>query len=293
MSIFTQSGTHLVADVNGYYAAPTSSGGRFTPLAPARLLDSRRTSKLVAGGTVDVQVTGAGGVPSSGVSSVVVNITITEPDGPGFVTGYASGAEQPTTSSVNNDRAGQTIGNLAILPLGSGGKLTLYTYAATNVIVDVAGWFSDGTGVGADKGLYVPLTPTRVLDTRDAPNTKVAPGGSIDLPLAGVAGVPAAGAAGVLMNLTMVDATGPGFVTAYPTGSIRQEVSSVYADPRGETIPSLVAAQLGDGGKVAMFSNAGTHLVADLAGWYIASSTVLGKLRSFGRTAFPEKGALG
>jgi len=204
------------------------------------------------------------------VAGVVVNITVTEPDGAGFVTGYATGAARPPTSSVNNDRPGQTIGNLAILPVGTGGKISLYTFAGTHVIVDVAGWFSDGSGVGTLTGLYVPLTPSRVLDTREAPNVKLAAGGSIDLPIAGAGGVPSTGAAGVLMNLTMVEATNPGFVTAYPTGSTRQEVSSVYADLRGETIPSLVAAQLGTGGRVTLFSNAGTHLVADLAGWYIA-----------------------
>ena len=72
------------------------------------------------------------------------------------------------------------------------------------------------------------------------------------------------------MNVTMVDVTAPGFLTVFPAGSPRQEVSSVYADQPNLTIPSLVSARLGTGGAVSIFSNAGTHVVVDLAGWYTA-----------------------
>ena len=51
--------------------------------------------------------------------------------------------------------------------LGTGGKVTIYNNAgSTDVIVDVGGWFTDASVAGT-AGAYTPLTPARILDTRD------------------------------------------------------------------------------------------------------------------------------
>src|SRR5262249_46297693 len=68
----------------------TPAGG-FVPLAPARVLDTRNgtgapTGAVAAGGVVDLAITGHGGVPGSGVSAVVLNVTVTEPRADGYVT---------------------------------------------------------------------------------------------------------------------------------------------------------------------------------------------------------------
>ncbi len=115
----------------------------------------------------------------------------------------------------------------------------------------------------------MPVIPARALDTRVAPATALAAGGTLDLTVAGVGGLPAAGVAAATMNVTAVDVVAPGFVTAYATGAARAEVASLYADTAGMIIPNLVTSQLA-AGKVTLFSNAGTHLVVDLAGWFTA-----------------------
>ena len=62
---------HLIADVAGYYLAGTPTvPGAFVSLDPARLLDTRvgngaPKAAVAANGTVDLQVTGRGGVPES------------------------------------------------------------------------------------------------------------------------------------------------------------------------------------------------------------------------------------
>ena len=268
VSIYTQSGTHLVADIFGYYAPPTSTAGRFTALEPARLLDTRPAARLAPGGTVDVMAAGKGGVPATGVSAVVVNVTATEASGAGFVTGYAAGTTRPTTANLNVERVDQTIGNLAILPVDATGAFTLFSQSGTHLVVDVVGWFGDMTAKGGPGGLFVPVSPNRLLDTREAPNSKLGRDSSVDLQIGGAGGVPATGASSAVVNLTAVEVTAPGFVTVYPAGIARPLASSLYGDTAGQIIPSLAYATLGSTGKVTIYSNMGTHVVVDLAGYY-------------------------
>ena len=97
---------------------------------------------MVSGGsTIAVKVTGTAGVPSSGVASVVVNLTVTEPWAAGYITGYAKGSQRPPTSNVNFD-AKQTTSTLAVLPVGTDGRIALYNGApgATQLVADIAGY---------------------------------------------------------------------------------------------------------------------------------------------------------
>ena len=80
------SGTvELIADVSGYFSGGgTAANGAFTPVAPTRLLDTRNgtgapQAPVAAEGTVALSVAGAGGVPATGVSAVVLNVTVTQP----------------------------------------------------------------------------------------------------------------------------------------------------------------------------------------------------------------------
>jgi hypothetical protein len=268
VSIFTQSGTHLVADVFGFYAPTANASGRFTALVPARLLDTRTTAKVAAGDEVDIQATGRGGVPTSGVSSVVVNITATEATAAGYITGYASGTTRPATANLNVERAGQTIGNLAILPVSPSGSITLFSQSGTHLTVDVAGYFGQADPASPTAGLFVATSPTRLLDTRSLPRTKLAAGDTIDLGITGFAGVPSAGVGAAVVNIAAVEVTAPGFVTTFPAGGIRPLASSLYGDTAGQIIPSLAYATVGVAGQVSIYANAGSHLVVDLAGYY-------------------------
>jgi hypothetical protein len=275
VNIFVQSRAHLIVDVFGYYSPPISKAGRFTPLPPARLFDSRDAgnTKLPAFGYANVQVTGRFGVPLQGVSAVIVNLTATEADEPGFVQVYASGTPQPATSNLNIERAGGTVSNLAVVPVGADGQIVLFSQKGAHLVVDVAGWYSDQFGRGGYSGLFVPVNPARLLDTRDgtgAPPKPVPAQGTIDVDVAGRAGVPEDGVAGVVANLTAVDTAAPGFVTMFPAGTPLALVSSLNVDVVGQIVPNLVASPISSGGKVSIFHQTGGHLVADVAGWFIA-----------------------
>jgi hypothetical protein len=87
-------------------------------------------------------VTGQGGVPVSGVKSVVLNVTVTEPTAPSWLTAWPAGRPRPLASNLNYVAA-QTVANLIVVDVGTDGKVNLYNSAGTtHVVADVAGWFT-------------------------------------------------------------------------------------------------------------------------------------------------------
>lgn len=121
---------------------------------------------MTADSKIDLVVASRDGFPATGVSAVVLNVTAAEALGVGYVTVWPAGVARPTASSLNVTFAGQNIANLVIVPLGVGGSVSLYTQGGTHLVADVAGWFGDSTQPANFSGLFEPLTPARVLDTR-------------------------------------------------------------------------------------------------------------------------------
>ena len=93
--------------------------------------------------------------------------------------------------------------------------------------------------------------------------------------MAGTRGIPA-DATAVVLNVTAVEPTASGYVTAYPSGTGRPTASNLNFVP-GQTRPNLVLVKVGTGGRVRLFNSSGTtHLVADATGYFRAQSTMLG-----------------
>jgi hypothetical protein len=98
----------------------------------------------------------------------------------------------------------------------------------------------------------------------------VGAGSTLELQVAGVAGVPS-NADAVVLNMTVVNAQAPGFATVYPCGQPRPEASNLnYV--AGQTIPNLVIAKPGVGGKVCIYSYATIDVLADVSGFFPAGS---------------------
>ena len=133
--------TDAIADIAGYFTAGTA-GGKYHAVGPARLLDTRSglgenssTGKAIAAnGTLTLPL------PSS-YTAIVANLTVTSPGSNGYVSAYAAGGTKPLVSNVNF-RTNQTIPNLAIVPSKSG--VTAYNNGTgtTQLILDMAGYFS-------------------------------------------------------------------------------------------------------------------------------------------------------
>jgi N-acetylneuraminic acid mutarotase len=126
-----------------------TEAGAFQALSPARVLDTRTgngaTGPVGAGGSVAVQLTGRGGIPSSGVSAVAINLTATAPTAAGYLTAFPDGTTRPTASTLNYARS-QTIANMVTIPVGSNGAIRLYNGSAGTVhyVGDIAGYYLSG-----------------------------------------------------------------------------------------------------------------------------------------------------
>jgi hypothetical protein len=272
VTMFTSGGTHLVADLAGYYVpASASSDGRLQTSTPQRILDTREglgalQAKLPAGGTVDVQVTGRGPVPADGVSAVVLNVTADQASADGFVTVWPSGTAMPTVSNLNLI-AGETRANLVVVPIGSDGKVSLFTMGGADLIADVAGWFTDSTAAVGSAGLFVPVTPVRMLDTRQEPTAPTSPVSSLTRLIGSTAVVPPNAAVAVAASLTVTESGGAGYVTAWPAGTSRPLVSNLNTVRAGQTVPNAAIVPLGLDA-VSVYTQAGAHLIIDITGWY-------------------------
>lgn len=119
-------------------------------LTPERIMDTRSGLGIAAGSVppgapASLTVTGVGGVPAAVVTAVALNVTVTNTTSPSFLTVFPAGQAQPTASNVNWDRAGVTAANSVVVKVGDGGRVEFANaFGATDVIVDVAGWFAEG-----------------------------------------------------------------------------------------------------------------------------------------------------
>ena len=275
-----QGTTDLVADVAGYYIGGTATvNGAFVAITPQRLLDTRATVRLDPYSAIPLRVAGAGGVPSTGVGSVFVNATVTDPTAAGFLTLYPFGATSPPTSNVNF-RAGQTVPNLASVKLGSGHLMVANSSPKPiHVIIDVFGYVlanDQATQVGS----FVPLTPTRTYDSRQTDQGIYTPS---EPPVGFVfpKGVQAA-----VLNVTVTNPTAPGYLVVYPAAPSPLDPShTICQSPppasnlnydAGEAVANLVTTATGGPGNVACVrpeSGGNTHFILDLAGVYVNPAT--------------------
>jgi hypothetical protein len=262
-----------------------AAGSGFVPLAtPKRVLDTRPGNPTADGAfagtglrpltsTLALSVAGRVGVPSD-ATAVVLNVTVTEATGAGFITAYPCGAAQPTASSLNY-ATGQTVANMVIAKIGVGGQVCLFNTNPTQLVVDVTGYFP---GVDALTALSA---PARLLDTRPGLTTidgqyagaGIRPTGSVQvLQVAGRAGIPS-GVASVVLNVTVDAPQLSGFITVYPCGAALPTASNLnYV--AGQTVPNAVISKLSAAGTVCLFASAATHLIVDITG-YFAATTVL------------------
>ena len=301
VSVVANVGTDLAIDLEGYVTPGGSSGaGLYNPLpGPARICDTRAGnpsgltggdaqcdgtsedgSRLAAGTPLDVTVDGHGGVPASGVSAVVLNVTVTAPAAHGYLTAYPQGTAAPTASNLNF-AAGETVPNRVIVPVSVTGQVSFVANQATDVLVDVSGWFSTAGGSGDS---FVPASaPVRICDTRPGdpsglfgPEAQcdgaagvgepVGAGSTLTVHVAGLAGVPA-DAKAVVVNVTAVQPSTKTYLTVFPSGT-PPLVSDLNPSP-GTVEPNLVVATVSAGGTFTVFNFAGSvNVVVDVAGWY-------------------------
>lgn len=293
------SGTvNVVVDLEGYFDptnATTTNAGHYNAMAPARIADTRcaatpsppicaaenlpgpSSPKLAPGGTLDVSPFGVD-TSTLGISAVVVQLTATDTTADGFLTAFpGEQTTPPNTSNVNFTR-GQTTSTRAIVKLDpTHGDFKVFNpLGSTNVVVDLVGFFTDGTsGSATDGSLYTPIVPTRLTDTRTDAGA-LGPNTSTTFPVAGMNGIPAqtsTGPSAAVLNVTEASATAPGFLAVTPDTQSPPPTTSDVNFSTNEIRANTDVAELGSpDGTVSLYNSAGTTQVAiDAFGYFTAA----------------------
>jgi hypothetical protein len=172
------------------------------------------------------------------------------------------------SSKLNSIVATRVAFFVILVAAGVGGSMPFGSVGAQTPQADIS--HAAASTVAAT---YAPLTPTRIADTRagsiypDSGKTLTA-AGSLNVQVAGTGAVPSSGVAAVVLNLTAVDPTAASFLTVFPEGSTRPEVSNLNVTPR-ETVANLVTVPLGSQGGITIYNNTGSaDVVVDVEGYY-------------------------
>jgi hypothetical protein len=310
VNAYSVQATDLVLDISGYYApAGTadpnsfSTGLLYYPLPkPIRVLDTRAGQAALYGGggtfmagqtknyTLASITYGGYSIPAA-AKALVANTTAVSPAANGFLTIYpgsadTSGANRPSISSMNY-RSGDVTTSGSYPTLDAGGVANIYSVQATDVIMDISGYFAPAGTTDLNSSsitgfYYTPLAkPIRVLDTRVGAGAlysdgRFTAGATKNYALAGISSggysIPAE-AKVVVANTTAVSPAANGFLTIYPgpadtSGANRPTVSSLNyrsafnttSNPSHVTISSLGVANI--------YSVQATDVIMDISGYY-------------------------
>lgn len=289
VSVYNSSGSvQVLIDVLGYYSAvdPGNGNGGYSQVTPRRKFDSRDTASFTKGfpfadgGGVVVDYDFGSAAKNDAVTAMVVTITVVSPTVGGYVVAWdGSGTSLPQTSTLNF-RSGQTVANLAIIPRGQDGSFPAIT-AVVRVPGGTAHLLVDSIGVmtttdpaaGGDDARFVPLlTPTRLIDTRNASTGGPALGAGQARNF-GQGSIGDASTYAIAGNLTAVFPTATTFLTVYPSDVARPTVSSINVGPNqvvasGALVPlSLSSRNPSD--EFRIFNGAGTtNVILDVAGTF-------------------------
>ncbi|HEX4725677.1 MAG TPA: hypothetical protein VH333_24410 [Pseudonocardiaceae bacterium] len=267
IDIWNHSGTvDLIADLAGYYAP--GSTGTFQPVASTRILDTRNgigtpggsAAGLGQNSTLGLQVSGIAGVPTTGVTAVVLDLVATNGTDASFLDAYPDGSPMPDASSVDFGPS-QTVANLVVLPV-TDGKVDIWNHTGSvDVVADIYGYYTSGSGE-----TFTPTTPTRVLDTRTG--TQIGPNGVAPVRVTGsTTGIPATAGA-VVVHFATVNATQDSSLTLYPDSPVQPDTSNLNFTPLRVT-SNLAIILVGEDGYIDIWNHFGsTDVVADVVGYY-------------------------
>ena len=162
--------TDVILDINGYFVPVTDPTAlAFYPVTPCRIADTRNPAGALGGPSMAASQSRTFPVLSSACNlpatarAYSLNFAAV-PSGPlGFLTAWPTGQPKPFVATLNAP-TGTVVGNAAIVPAGTNGAIDLFASAATDVVIDVNGYFAPP---GAGGLSMYPVAPCRVKDTRE------------------------------------------------------------------------------------------------------------------------------
>ncbi|MEO8369288.1 MAG: BACON domain-containing carbohydrate-binding protein [Candidatus Solibacter sp.] len=270
ITLFASNPTNAIIDINGYFL-PAAAGPNlaFYPIAPCRLADTRIGTGPLAGPALSAAtartfpvLSGPCGVPAT-AQAYAMNMTVVPVGALGFLSAWPAGTGQPGSSTLNAP-TGAVTSNMAIVPAGLNGAVTVISTNATALIIDISGYFAPPALGSLD---FYAATPCRVLDTRTAPGASplgTAESRIIPVPASSCPIPPAARA--YSLNATVVPPSGLGFLSLWGTGP-QPPVSTLNAFD-GSVVANAALVPAGTNGAVTAFASHPTHLILDINGYF-------------------------
>jgi hypothetical protein len=179
----------------------------------------------------------------------------------GFLSAWPAGQQQPLVASLN-DVTGTVLSNAVIVSAGIGGAVNVFATDATDLVIDINGYFAPQGPGGLS--LYT-LTPCRVLDTRlPAGSPPFSTTRDVNV-TASPCGVPL-NAQAFVFNATVVPPGFLGFMTMWPQGQTQPLASTLNAYDGAVTNNMAIVPTTT--GSVSVFPSSPTHLVLDIFGYF-------------------------
>ena len=237
--LYSSASGDFVVDITGYFVpAEVARAGRYIALPQARLIDTRTGIRPVAGAITAIPL--PAGVPVD-ATAVVLTVTATNTAGAGFFTVSAAASPTPLASVLNVDAIDQTRAATVTVAANAAG-LQIYSSLSAHLIVDVLGYYSGNSAPNATEGLFIPQSPVRIYDSRNAGAPQAGRAATVD----GVGARPS-----MALSVTAVGAQGAGWGTLYPsttgdphTSTINFATGEVVANHALSSIHSLLVASV-------------------------------------------------
>ena len=268
---------------------PISGGSSYPPITVAVNVASDAPSQVTnqvavsGGGSADAN---AGDLTTIGVGTCSYSLNPTNaPVASGAGTGTVSVIASPGCSWTAVSNATSWL-NVTSGTSGSGSGTVGYSYTANPNPTPRSGMLTVGAQTltvtqaqaviaGPQALRYVPLTPCRIADTRNAtgpfggPNLAAGTSRDFNVP-ASACGIPV-GASAYSLNITVVPLGPLQYISVWPAGQPQPVVSTLNSlDGRIKANAAIVPAGLN--GAFSVFATNPTHLVVDIDGYFVPAS---------------------
>jgi len=255
-----------------------STALQFVPVTPCRIADTRNANgpfggpELAANSTREFNIPqSACNIPATAVA-YSLNVTVVPNASLNYLTLWPSGQTLPNVSTLNSD--GRIKANAAITPAGTNGGVSVFVSDATQVILDIDGYFvSSGT---ASALAFYPLTPCRIADTRGATGSLGGPfisgGTSRAFPVQSSSCKIPTTAKAYSLNVTAVPHKTLNYLTTWPTGEAQPNASTLNSST-GAVVANAAIVPAGSGGDVSIFVSDDADVILDVNGYFAAPAT--------------------
>jgi hypothetical protein len=267
VSVFVSDATQFILDIDGYFvpAGTDASGLQFFPLTPCRVADTREATGGLGAPSMasatsrafPVQLSGCKIPPAAKAYSL--NVTAVPHTSLGFLTAWPTGENQPVVSTLNAS-TGAVTANAAIVPAGTSGDVSIYVSDASDVILDIDGYFAPPATGGLS--LYK-VAPCRALDTRAGAGAFE---GTLTVPIHASTCAPPATAQAYVLNATVVPTASLSYLSLWAAGEAQPVVSTLNASDGAVT--SNMAIVPTTNGSIDAFATDSTNLILDISSYF-------------------------